>query len=154
MRWAVATIVLFGAVAAVFAANPPRKFVSVGADGKLAYDADTSGNRIPDFSHAGYEGGEVAISDAPVKVVVAPVAGDNTARIQAAIDYVSALKPDANGIRGTVLLLAGRHEVAGQLLIAASGGVLRGQGEAKTTLGAAGLDRRTLIREVGTPSRK
>ncbi len=31
-------------------------------------------------------------------------AGDNTARIQRAIDYVASLTPDASGFRGAVLL--------------------------------------------------
>src|SRR5258707_4809109 len=74
----------------------PRRFVSQGANNKLVYDTDARGNRIPDFSHAGYQGGGVAIPDAPVRVVVAPAKGeqDNTARIQAAIDYVAWLTAD------------------------------------------------------------
>src|SRR5437870_5187055 len=76
----------------------PRRFVSQGANNKLVYDTDARGNRIPDFSHAGYQGGGVAIPDAPVRVIVTPGKGDNTARIQAAIDYVAGLPPDAQGL--------------------------------------------------------
>ena len=101
------------------AADPARRFVYPGTDGRLVYAADARGNRIPDFSHAGYAGG-VIIPDVPVRVVVPPGPGDNGPRIQAAIDFVSQLEPDANGFRGAVLLLAGRHEVGGQLRIGVS----------------------------------
>src|SRR5262249_30648365 len=74
----------------------------------------------------------------------------------AALDYVSGLPADGDGARGAVLLLAGRHEVAGQLRIAAGGVVLRGQGEGKdgTLLVATGTDRRTLIRVAGKGDRQ
>jgi hypothetical protein len=125
--------------------------VSTGTDGRLVYEADARGNRIPDFSTCGYAGGDKTIPAAPVRVVVAPVAGDETARIQKAIDHVATLPADSNGIRGAVLLLKGRHEIFGDLQITASGVVLRGQGtEADgTILVAAGPDRRTLIRIFG-----
>ncbi len=91
------------------------------------------------------------IPDAPIRVVVSPVDGDETARIHTPIDYVAALPVDTNGIRGAVLLLKGRHEVLGALQITNSGMVLRGQGmdESGTILVATGTDRRTLIRIVG-----
>src|SRR5580658_2810909 len=73
-------------------------------DGALSYSEDAHGNRVPDFSYAGYMQGRIPIPDVPVRVIVSPVAGDNTARIQAAIDYVASLKPEADGIRGAVLL--------------------------------------------------
>ena len=104
-----------------------------------------------DFSTAGYAANEKPIPAAPVRVVVKPTSGDSTARIQAAIDYVSHLAADTNSLRGAVLLLAGRHEVLGGLSITNSGVVLRGQGVNETTLVAAGLDRRTLIRIHGSP---
>ncbi|HEU5395800.1 MAG TPA: DUF6298 domain-containing protein, partial [Verrucomicrobiae bacterium] len=123
--------------------------ISTGADGRLVYDIDARGNRVPDFSSVGYAGGDRAIPDAPVRVTVAPAGGDETARIQQAIDYVAGLPADADGIRGAVLLLKGRHEVFGQLLLTNSGVVLRGEGTNETTLVAAGIDRRTLIRIIG-----
>ena len=52
---------------------------------------DGQGNRIPDFSYCGYGASEVAIPNAPVRVVVKPVDGDDGARIQSAIDFVGAL---------------------------------------------------------------
>jgi hypothetical protein len=119
----------------------------------LVYSPDAQGNRIPDFSHCGYASGDKPIPDVPVRVVVAPQAGDGTKRIQAAIDYVASLTPDTNGLRGTVLLLKGRHSISGQLTIKTSGIALRGQGmnEEGTVILATGLDRRTLIRIFGSP---
>jgi hypothetical protein len=112
------------------------------------YEVDARGDRLPDFSHAGHGGGGVAIPRVPARVVVGPVEGDDGARIQLALDAVSARTPDANGFRGAVQLRAGRFEVTGQLRIPASGVVLRGAGTAEddgTVLIAAGTDRRALI---------
>ena len=133
--------------------TPPP--VSVDDGGALIYHADAQGNRVPDFSYVGYAGGERAIPDAPVRVVVSPVKGDSTRRIQEAIDYVAGLPLDSNGLRGAVLLLKGRHEILGGLRLSASGVVLRGQGmgEEGTVLVATGLDRRTLIRVAGRNDR-
>jgi hypothetical protein len=130
--------------------NQPR-ILSLQA-GKLVYDQDERGNRVPDFSTAGYAGGDRAIPEAPIKITVDPnPSGDNTANIQRAIDYVATLPADSNGLRGAVLLLQGRHQISGNLLITNSGVVLRGCGANSngTTLVAAGLDRRTLIRIAG-----
>src|SRR5215467_535716 len=99
-----------------------------GPDNLLHYAMDAQGNRIMDFSYAGYGGGGMTIPDVPAKVAVSAVFGDNTANIQNAIDQVSALAPDASGIRGAVLLLPGVYEVDGTLSITASGVVLRGSG--------------------------
>jgi hypothetical protein len=125
------------------AGDSAKRFVFAGKDGKLVYDIDARGNRMPDFSHCGYMGGGVAIPEATVRVVVPPSKEDNGPRIQTAIEMVSRLAADAHGIRGAVLLLAGRHEVAGKLRITTGGVVLRGQKGA--TLVATGTDRRTLI---------
>ncbi|MDR3457430.1 MAG: DUF6298 domain-containing protein [Verrucomicrobiae bacterium] len=146
------TILLCGFALAGFAA--PKKaapVISTGKDGRLAYDMDEHSNRVPDFSSCGYAGGDREIPTVPARVVVSPIAGDETARIQRAIDYVGGLPADASGVRGAVLLLKGRHELSGGLLIANSGVVLRGQGtgEDGTVLIAAGIDRRTLLRIVG-----
>jgi hypothetical protein len=149
--------ILVAAMASSLLAASPKAppALSLGTDGKLTYARDSQGNRIPDFSHCGYAGGDRAIPDAPVRVVVAAGQGDSTARIQKAIDYVASLPADTNGLRGAVLLLKGRHEVLGSLRLAASGIVLRGQGmdERGTLLVAAGLDRRTLIRIGGRNDR-
>src|SRR5690606_30928076 len=97
-------------------------------DGKLVYQSDSLGNRIPDFSYAGYAGGNKAIPEAVVKIVVPIRSGDATARIQAAIDYVSRLPMDKQGLRGAVLLQAGQYLIEGSLKLHTSGVVLRGSG--------------------------
>ena len=83
-------------------------------------------------SHAGYGGGGVAIPTVPVSETIWPVAGDNTANIQAAIDKVSALPLDRDGFRGAVLLRAGYYRMATPVKIQASGVVLRGEGMGDT----------------------
>src|SRR3954449_182791 len=140
---ALPVVVLLLGPAAGSAADKFGPFVAPGPGGKLTYEADARGDRVPDFSHCGYGGGGVAIPDVPVRVVVAPARGDGGARIQAAIDFVSGLPADRNGVRGAVLLLAGRHEVAGCLRVTAGGVVLRGQGQGEdgTVLVATGVDR-------------
>jgi hypothetical protein len=99
-----------------------------GIDGKLVYVADSLGNKIPDFSNAGYKGGGVAIPYVPVKATVWPVAGDNADNIQAAIDKVSAMPQDISGFRGAVLLKMGVYALEKPIAIKASGVVLRGEG--------------------------
>lgn len=121
-------------------------------EGKLVYQADSLGNRIPDFSHAGYAGGNKAIPEVPVKIIVPSQAGDATRRIQAAIDYVSQLPLDKHGLRGAVLLQPGQYSLSGSLTLHTSGVVLRGSGfmENGTVLIGEGTTRETLIRIAGT----
>src|SRR5690242_7662768 len=99
-----------------------------GPDQRLQYRFDDQGNRIMDFSYAGYKGGGVALPHAPEKITLCPLAGDNTAQIQAAIDAVSQLPLRETGLRGAVLLLPGTYDIAGTLNITASGVVVRGSG--------------------------
>jgi hypothetical protein len=108
---------------------PSAQWVHFGPNGTLVYYSDSLGNRLPDFSYAGYMGGGVPLPVLPVKTTINPIAGDNTANIQNAINAVSALTPDANGFRGAVLLNPGIYQIAGTLLINASGVVLRGSGD-------------------------
>ncbi len=107
---------------------PTTSLVFPGTDGKLVYVADSLGNTIPDFSNAGYKGGGVPIPYVPVKATIWPVLGDNADSIQAAIDRVSALPPDASGFRGAVLLKMGMYQLNKPISIKASGVVLRGEG--------------------------
>jgi hypothetical protein len=108
---------------------PSAQWVHFGTNGTLVYYSDNLGNRLPDFSWAGYMGGGVPLPVLPVKTTISPIAGDNTANIQNAINTVSALTPDANGFRGAVLLNPGIYQIAGTLSINASGVVLRGSGD-------------------------
>lgn len=124
--------------------------------GKLIYQPDVSGDRIPDFSHAGYKGADTDIPMVKAVVYVPFRPGDATMRIQSAIDFVSRQSPDAAGFRGAVLLGPGRHEVAGSLNISASGVVLRGSGIGPkgTILRGTGRTRETLVRIAGSSDRK
>ena len=108
--------------------RPTVSRIHPGPTGKLIYTPDEQGNTIPDFSHAGYGGGGVPIPTVPIKETIWPVAGDNTANLQAAIDRVSALPIDESGFRGAVLLRMGYYRMATPITIQASGVVLRGEG--------------------------
>ncbi|MFD2163827.1 DUF6298 domain-containing protein [Paradesertivirga mongoliensis] len=125
-------------------------------EGKLVYHPNEKGDRIPDFSFAGYKAGEEAIPTVHVKVFVPFKQGDATLRIQSAIDYVSSLPVDKNGFRGAVLLDKGLFSVGGSLKINASGVVLRGSGagENGTTILGTGLSRETLISVAGEADKR
>lgn len=129
--------------------------VTIGKDNKLIYSSNEKGDRIPDYSHCGYEGGNKPIPNVPVQIVVSPIQGDNTERIQNAIDYVSTLPLNEDGFRGSVLLLKGQYPIHNHLRISKSGVVLRGQGinKGETELVASGNDRRTLIQVEGVNDR-
>lgn len=87
-------------------------------------------NTIPDFSYAGYMGGGVSLpTDIAIKATISPEEGEDSRRIQAAIDFVEALEPDQNGFRGVVLIKAGHYSLERILTIRASGVVLRGEGQ-------------------------
>ena len=107
---------------------PTTSIVYPGTDGRLVYVADSLGNKIPDFSNAGYKGGGVPIPYVAVKATVWPVLGDNSDNIQAAIDKVSSLPLDASGFRGAILLKIGTYQLEKPINIKASGVVLRGEG--------------------------
>ena len=112
-------------------------WVSLDAAGKLLYRTLPRGDRIVDFSYAGYMGGGVALPRAAVMRTVAPSGGDDTAVIQRAIDEVSAL-PLKDGLRGAVLLGPGTFACSAPLNIGASVVVLRGSGAGATTLELTG----------------
>src|SRR5215471_3906210 len=114
--------------ASMVVAQPTSTWVFVGSDNRLHYKTDSQGNRIMDFSFAGYQGGGVALPSVPVVVTVNPASGDDTANIQAAIDSVSQRTPNAAAIRGAVLLGPGTFDISGTLSITSSGVVLRGSG--------------------------
>lgn len=125
-------------------------------EGKLTFTTDNLGNRIPDFSFAGYMASEKAIPNVQNKIFVPKQEEDATKRIQTAIDYVSNLKPDKTGFRGAVLLDKGTFKVSGTLYIRKSGVVLRGSGNTEngTELLGTGLEREALIRVLGIDDRK
>ncbi|MFB6454019.1 hypothetical protein ACE38W_02015 [Chitinophaga sp. Hz27] len=116
-----------------------QQWVSPGKNGKLVYNTTDRGDKIMDFSYAGYGGGGQPIPQVPVKITLQPIPGDNAAAIQAAIDQVSAM-PLVAGFRGAVLLRPGNYTCSKTISIAASGVVLTGGGnrENGTTLQLSG----------------
>jgi hypothetical protein len=137
----------------VVGAGAQSKWAHVDAPGHLAYATLPKGERILDFSSAGYMGGGVAIPQVAVAQTVKPGGGaDDTPAIQAAIDAVAKL-PLTGGTRGAVLLAPGTFQVQGTLTIAASGVVLRGSGSGSggTVLTVGGAPR-TVISVAGTGS--
>ncbi|MDP6523791.1 MAG: hypothetical protein QGI24_08130 [Kiritimatiellia bacterium] len=120
--------------------------------GRLLYKSDARGNRIPDFSTVGYMGGGVPIPAVPTCVTLGPKAGgDDTERIQAALDRVSRIDMDRNGFRGALELAKGTYRVSGTLRISLGGVVLRGAGQdsSGTRIIATGTTKRTLIEISG-----
>ncbi len=104
--------------------------IYLGDDGHLIYHSDEDGNRIPDFSHAGYHGGGVDLPDVQVEITLDPSdSGDDTEQIQQALDDVGQVEKDENGHRGAVLLNPGTYHISDRIIIGESGVVLRGSGD-------------------------
>lgn len=112
---------------------------------RLEYIADYLGNRVLDYSFCGYHHSEIPIPDVPVKVFVSWTKGEQSERIQRAIDYVSRLSPDKDGFRGAVLLDKGVFKLDKPLRIATSGVVLRGIDKQQTVLLKQGVDRGAVV---------
>lgn len=96
--------------------------------GEIFYAEDEKGNRVPDFSLAGYQGGGVKIPDVAGALTLSPSGTDDTALIQEAVDKIAQREPDAKGFRGALFLKAGKYVVSDTIQIPASGIVLRGSG--------------------------
>jgi hypothetical protein len=150
-------------LAASAAAEPPSahsQWVYPGRSGKLIYRPLKTGDRIIDFSYAGYGGGGVALPTFPVKKTVAPSGEDDTAAIQSAIDEVSRL-PLLHGVRGAVLLATGHFHCSATLKLSADGIALRGSGsgESDTVIEMTGdphlaisVAGESTVKAVGTPT--
>lgn len=121
---------------------------------RIQYQKDERGNRILDYSYCGYRNSDADIPDVPAVVYVSPEEGDNSGLIQEAIDYVSSLKPDADGHRGAVLLEKGVYHLDRALRIAASGVVLRGADKAGTVLVKRGWNRGAVLYVEGRYDRE
>ncbi len=126
-----------------FKPSPLKPLVSMGSDGKLVYKPySNKGDRVLDWSRIGYKQSNVPIPDAPVRKILRPLLGeisrdgnmaypkgpDSQGEIQAALNKVADMTPDADGVKGAVLLKAGTYYVNGSLQIP-SGVVLRGEGD-------------------------
>ena len=132
------------------------KYAYYGQSGRLISPLDEQGNRVADFSAAGFKNGLEPIPDVDQTidssriVNVSPVAGDDMAAVQSAIDQVGSMAVDSNGFRGIVQLSAGEFQISDQLLILDSGVVLRGVGDGNdpvtdTILRATGTAQRSLV---------
>jgi hypothetical protein len=111
-----------------YGADKNAPWVSLDASGRLVYRTLPRGDRIVDFSYAGYMGGGVPLpSRLAIERTVEPTGGDDTAAIQKAIDEVSAM-PSKDGIRGVVLLKPGTFLCSQTLNIQASGVICMGAG--------------------------
>lgn len=142
--------ILLGLLSIGFAQGYAQTFALQVQDDRVTYLDDERGNRILDFSSCGYHASEQDIPSVRNVVFVPWKSGDNTARIQRAIDYVGALVPDASGFRGAVLLDQGEFVLSGNIRISASGIVLRGMDKEKTVLLKKGVDRGAFIYVEGT----
>lgn len=101
--------------------------------GNLTYQKDKDGFVIPDFSQAGYKNGkDVPVINLPERtIVISPLEdkeADNTQHVQKAINEVGQYELNADGIRGVVLLKAGRYIIDGTLNLTYDGVILRGEG--------------------------
>lgn len=111
--------------------NDFSRLVFPGIERKLVYQSfSEQDDVIPDFSMCGYMGGGVRIPDVAVVIELMPTSGkgDDSTRIQRAIDTVSSQPLKANGFRGAVLLKKGKYRIYEPLVIKTSGVVLRGEG--------------------------
>jgi hypothetical protein len=115
--FALVAVGLLGVAACALHAQAISEWAFGEADHRLHYRYDARGNSIMDFSSAGYRAGGVKLPSAIVAPRLIPASGDNTARIQAALDNAT----------GVVALAAGEYEIAGTLSITRSGVVLRGE---------------------------
>ena len=126
-----------------FTPSPRAPLVSMGSDGRLVYKPFSDrGDRMIDFSTAGYKRNEEPIPTIGVVKTLSPPEGeprtienmkyvmgpDSSETIQAALDEVAAMEPDENGFRGAVLLKKGTWYLTRGLQVR-SGVVLRGEGD-------------------------
>lgn len=114
-------------------------------DGSITYGRDSRGNRVLDYSYCGYHNSDKAIPNVKNSVFISWKAGDNTKRIQKAIDYVSSLPIGKDGFRGTVLLDKGLFEISSSIRINSSGVVLRGTDKGKSVLFKKGVNRDAVV---------
>src|ERR1043166_7266004 len=123
-------LIAVAGMSGVAAERGKSEWVYAGPNGKLIYKTTPAGDRIMDFSHAGYMGGGGALPLGPVRRTLNPSGGDDdSAAVQAALNEVAAMDL-TNGFRGAVLLGRGTFFCSNTITIPASGVVLRGSGSA------------------------
>lgn len=128
--------------------RPHNQGIKYKKDKPLTYISDQFGNRIPDYSSAGYGGGK-PIPSAQTVITLSAQTGnkDDTARLQAAVDELSSGDIDTEGMRGAILLQAGDYYVSGTITIRHGGVVIRGEGQFDngTVIHATGKTQRSLM---------
>ena len=137
-------LLLFGFLSLGFARISAQTFPLQVKEEKLTYVTDERGNRILDYSSCGYRNSEYPIPDVANAVFVSWKPGDNSSRIQRAIDYVSSLALDKNGFRGAVLLDKGTFELNESLRISVRDRLCSSD-EEQTVLLKKGVDRGALL---------
>ncbi|MDX9881771.1 MAG: right-handed parallel beta-helix repeat-containing protein [Prolixibacteraceae bacterium] len=119
------------------AVGPSKHVYLVETGGILQSPADSDGYKIPDFSYAGYMNSNcpLPVSGKHYQTVVKLInpSGDETVRIQKAINSVAELPLNKYGYRGAVELGEGVWNIT-ELIIDADGIVLRGRGIESTVL--------------------
>lgn len=131
------------------------QWVYPGPQGQLLYKSQPNGDRIVDYSDVGYLYGREPLPEVQAVITVSPGPGDDTQRIQDAIDFVSSQPRGADGYRGAVQLAEGEFQIDSSVWIQTSGVVLRGAGESSsggTVLRGTGTTSRDLIMVQGAGS--
>jgi hypothetical protein len=126
---------LLALIAVPAAAQAPS--VHLSPDSHLVYAHTARGDRIADFSYAGYMAGGVALPTVPAAETLTPTGPDDTAALQSALDRTAARA--AKEHRTLALILApGTFHLSQTVNITASNVVLRGAGVGKTILTLTG----------------
>jgi len=129
--------------------------VSGGNGSPLKYKSDEKGNRVVDFSYAGYHAGVIVLPHYDASIYIPSQVDDATFIMQQAIDYLSSLPLNQQGHRGVIQLDPGIYRISGRLKIQASGIIIRGAGmnPGGTLLLVGGTDRETFFRVEGNSKR-
>ena len=105
-----------------------------------------------DYSTCGYHASERTIPTAPPAIFLNWQSGDCSSLIQDALDKVASKKPNAQGLRGAVVLGEGPWRLDSPLRITASGVTLCGMGRDKTILTLHGPQRGVIVYVEGNAS--
>lgn len=122
---------LLAMIAVSTAAQAPS--AHLGPDGHLVYSPTPRGDRIADFSYAGYMSGGVALPTVPTAETLNPSGQDDTAALQSALDRTAA-RAAAEHKTFALQLGPGTFHLSKTINISASNVVLRGSGAGKTIL--------------------
>lgn len=120
---------------------------TAGIQQQLAFASTPNGDRIPDYSFAGFAAGSESPPMVAAMLRLSPSGGDDTQRIQDAIDQIAKMPANEKGLRGSLQLSPETFLVSGTIRLQASGCVLRGsvRGDSRTIIRAIGTSRRPLI---------